>query len=149
MRKSLRFSEADISKHLKAQGETAIKTLLAEPKKIRGKGMNGTETLFSELLESSRLSGEISRWEFEPISLKVGPNTRYNPDFLAVLPDGHWQLFEIKGFLRDDAAVKFKAAAGKYPELSFMMLRKSKGIWEIIYNLPAKSRTSSLDPRRE
>lgn len=127
-----------------AAGASTLKELLASPKKIREKQMNKTEETFAALLEKAQADGEILRWEFEPVSLRVGPNTRYNPDFLIVLkPDRHWQLVEIKGHLRDDAAVKFKDCAEKYPEFSFLMIKKKKGKpreWEVIYNLPSKLR---------
>jgi hypothetical protein len=99
--------------------------------------MNKTETEFSHILEQAKRSGQILKWHFEEITLKIAPNTRYIPDFIAVLPDGHWQVFEIKGHLEDDAAVKFKAAAEKFPEVNFHMIRKRKKQWETIYNIPS------------
>jgi hypothetical protein len=148
---------ARIQKAVVAQGGTmpksALDSLLNEPRKIREKDMNATERAFSELAENARVEGTILRWEFEPVSLKIGPNTRYNPDFLLVLPDRHWQFVEIKGHLRDDAAAKFKTCADKYPECSFLMIKKKKGCpgeWEVIYNLPSPYRKEKapkiLDP---
>lgn len=101
--------------------------------------MNQTEKSFSELLERARQEGVIVKWHFEEITLKIAPNTRYIPDFVAVMPEGRWEIFEIKGHLEDDAAVKFKAAAEKFPELGFHMLKKKRGNWETIYHLPSRS----------
>lgn len=139
--RGLRFTAKELEKTGKTPAkESGLKPLLAQGRKISEAEMNQTETAFSEVLEEAKKAGEIQKWHFEAVTLKVAPNTRYKPDFLAVLPDGHWQFFEIKGHLRDDAAVKFKTAAEKYPELSFMMIRRKQGRWETIYNLPSKNR---------
>jgi hypothetical protein len=124
-------------------------SLISRGTRIRQKGMNKTETLFSKLLEGAQAKGEIIRWHFESITLKIAPNTRYIPDFVAVLPNGHWQVFEIKGHLEDDAAVKFKAAAEKFPEISFHMLSRKKGEWKTIYNIPSPYNTKGYPPTIE
>lgn len=142
MGKGLRFTAKELG-HAPGEKtkETGVLTpLLSQKRKISEAAMNQTEEAFSLLLEKAKAAGEIRNWHFEPVTLKVAPNTRYRPDFLAVLPNGHWQFFEIKGYLRDDAAVKFKTAAERYPELSFMMIRREKKEWKTIYNLPSKSR---------
>jgi hypothetical protein len=118
--------------------EATLREILGRKRRIREKKMNKTEQLFSKLLEKAQKEGEILRWHFEEVSLKIAPNTRYIPDFVAVLPNGRWQVFEIKGHLEDDAAVKFKSAAAKYPEISFHMIRRSKGQWMTVYNLPSE-----------
>lgn len=112
--------------------------ILSRSRRIKEKGMNKTEKEFSKILDSALASGEIARWQFEEVTLKIAPSTRYIPDFVAVMPTGTWQVFEIKGHLEDDAAVKFKAAAEKYPEISFHMLKKQNGQWVTVYNLPSR-----------
>jgi hypothetical protein len=130
--KGLRFTQREIPSQA-----SPLKGLLNGKRKIREKAMNKTETLFSLLLEDARQRGEINRWEFEAVKLKTGPATQYIPDFLVVLPTGRWHIVEIKGHLEDDAAVKFKDAAGKFKELSFTMLRRKAGAWQTIYHIPA------------
>lgn len=122
----------------KLKEPSCLGEILSRKRRIREKGMNKTEREFSEILDHAVENGEILRWQFEEISLKIAPSTRYIPDFIAVMPNGNWQVFEIKGHLEDDAAVKFKAAAEKYPEISFHMLKKQKGKWETVYNLPSR-----------
>lgn len=116
-----------------------IKELLHQNRKIKEKRMNKTEEAFARLLNNAVKTGEILRWHFEHLTFKLAPNTRYTPDFLAVLPSNKWHIFEIKGHLEDDAAVKFKTVCDKFPEISFQMIRKKKEGWETIYNLPANS----------
>lgn len=117
---------------------SALGEILSRKRRIKEKGMNKTEREFSKILDKAARKGEIVRWQFEEVSLKIAPSTRYIPDFIAVLPTGAWQVFEIKGHLEDDAAVKFKAAAEKYPEMSFHMLKRQRGQWITVYNLPSR-----------
>ena len=111
--------------------------LFKQTRRIREKKMNKTEREFSKTLEKAKKEGQIERWHFEHVTLKLAPNTRYTPDFVAVLPNGRWHIFEIKGHLEDDAAVKFKTACEKFPEISFQMIRRKKGAWETLFNLPS------------
>jgi hypothetical protein len=115
-----------------------FKDIQNRKRRVKEKGMNKTELEFSKILDKAQEDGDILRWQFEEVSLKIAPSTRYIPDFIAVLPSGYWQVFEIKGHLEDDAAVKFKAAAEKYPEISFHMLKKQRGQWITVYNLPSR-----------
>lgn len=109
-------------------------------RKAKEKKMNGIETRFSRILEAAKKRGEIQRWGFEEVAFRLAPSTVYNPDFLAVLPQGQWLFIETKGYLRDDAAVKFKIAAGRYPEHSWVMLKEDKKTKEFIpiYSFPNK-----------
>jgi len=40
------------------------------------------------------------------------------------------ELHETKGFMRDDAAVKLKVAADKFPEFLFVLVKKIKKQWD-------------------
>lgn len=102
--------------------------------------MNGIETRFSKFLDQIQRQGEIVRWGYEEVTFKLAPATSYTPDFLIILPNRHWVLVETKGFLRDDAAIKFKIAAEKYPEHSWLMLKEEKRTKQFfpIYSFPNK-----------
>jgi hypothetical protein len=126
----------------KSANPSAFQDLIKAPKRIKLKGMNKLESDFSKILEAAQEKKEILRWHYESITLKLAPNTRYTPDFVAILPNGHHQIFEIKGHLEDDAAVKFKTAAEKFPEMSFLMLTRKQRKWKIIYNVPSKFNTA-------
>jgi hypothetical protein len=108
---------------------------------------NKWETAYArEELEPGRLAGEIVWYGFEAIKLRLADCTFYTPDF-AVL---RWppqvgstprlEFVEIKGFIRDDAILKFKVAAAQFP-FRFTMIRKRKvkdgGRWEVIRDLNA------------
>lgn len=77
--------------------------------------MNGTERKYADLLEQKQLAGEILRWDFEPVKLRLADLTWYCPDFRVILLDGTEEFHEVKGFWRDDARIKIKVAAELHP----------------------------------
>jgi len=91
--------------------------------------MNKTEARYAELLELRKLAGEILDYKFEPFRLILAGNTSYCPDFLVVFKD-HFEIHEVKGFLRDDANVKFKVAARTFPWFKFIMIFWKKKQWD-------------------
>lgn len=94
--------------------------------------MNKTEAAWALRLEADRRDGEVLAYHFEAVTLKIGDDCRYTPDFFVVLADGSIRFDEIKGFMRDDAQVKVKAAARMFPWFAFRVVRKAKGgAWEI------------------
>ena len=68
-------------------------------------------------------AGEIRRWEYEPISLKLADGKRYRPDFLVVLPlsmEAKAELHEVKGKWtknRRDGMTHLKWAAQRYGDV--------------------------------
>lgn len=77
--------------------------------------MNKTEAAYGQHLEALRQAGEIDWYAFEPIKLRLADNTFYTPDFGVMAKDGVLELHEVKGFWEDDARVKIKVAADKFP----------------------------------
>lgn len=78
--------------------------------------MNKTEAEYAALLEiRKRSGGDIEWYAFEAITLKLADDTRYTPDFLVMRHDGTLECHETKGFWRDDALIKIKVAAEKFP----------------------------------
>lgn len=77
--------------------------------------MNGTERKYADYLEQCRKRGDILRWDFEPVKLRLADSTFYTPDFRVILHDGTEEYHEVKGFWRDDARVKIKVAAEMHP----------------------------------
>lgn len=94
------------------------------------KGMNKTEAAYAKVLEAMREAGEVWRWRFEAIKLRLADRTTYTPDFLVTLPSGEMEFHEVKGFWRDDARVKVKVAAEMYPEFHFLSVQKCAGGWK-------------------
>ena len=78
--------------------------------------MNSTEKAYAYLLDLQKANGTIQKYYFESMKLSIGKNCGYTPDFMVVNSSGELEFHEVKGgFWRDDARVKIKACADKYP----------------------------------
>ncbi len=107
----------------------------------RREGMNSLEARYAdEVLSAEIASGEICVWSFESVRLKLAPKTFYTPDFMVICSDGTVSFREVKGFLREDAAVKFKWARELYPSFEFKMLERKRGIWRELLPPPRPKR---------
>jgi hypothetical protein len=84
--------------------------------------MNGHEQKYADILERLKLAGEIQDYKFGSVKFKLADMTTYTPDFF-VTTNECFECHEVKGFLRDDAAVKFKVAAAAYPWFRWVMIR--------------------------
>ena len=98
---------------------------------LQRKDMNKTEERFSFALDQGVKSGKYLQWFFEDITLRLGDNCRYTPDFAVLLSDMTFRFYEVKGFWRDDARVKIKVAASKYPFFEFRAVVWKKNTWEV------------------
>ena len=141
----MNWSEADLEAYygkLRSSSPNNVAPVQEGASNLRGgvpkDRMNKWEREYAQQLEARRVVGEIVWWGFESIKLRLADNTFYTPDFAVVVADTvaptPIQFIEIKGFLRDDANVKFKVARETYPWATFMMLRRRKqkegGGWE-------------------
>lgn len=86
-----------------------------------------TEARYADLLTRRQACGEITRWLYEPLSLRLGHASHYCPDFLVERPDTTLlELVEIKGAWRRSRAMdKPKAAATRFPMFVFTL-----AVWE-------------------
>lgn len=97
----------------------------------KGEGMNSLEARYAdEVLEAETASGTAFRWFYESFRLRLAPKTFYTPDFMVLMSDGTISFREVKGFLREDAAVKFKWARELYPFFEFRMVARHAGSWK-------------------
>ena len=97
--------------------------------------MNSIEEEFSWILEQQKRAGEIVDYAFEAMTFRLADRTTYTPDFVIVHHD-HFELVDVKArgvakigiskktgkpykkqwtSKRDDAAVKMKVAAERFP----------------------------------
>ncbi len=88
------------------------------------------ERYFAWKLEAEKQSGAILWWAYEPVRLLVveseGKRCWYTPDFLVIYPRGNVIFYEVKGFLREAARLRFLAARERYPFWAFRMVRRGK-----------------------
>jgi len=96
-------------------------------------GLNKTEQAFFDYLKSAFPHRFVNA---QALTLKIGNGCRYTPDFsVASFHDGEpgdVQCYEVKGHMRDDAAVKIKVAASAFPWITFFLVSRAKqgGGWE-------------------
>ena len=98
--------------------------------RMKGGTMNKTEQLYSDHLEFRKRAGEVLWYEFEPMNLRLAEKCFYQVDFLVMLTSGQLECHEVKGYWQDDARVKIKTAAAKFP-FRFIAVRLVKGYWEV------------------
>ncbi len=65
------------------------------------------------------------------VTLKLGDDCRFTPDFSFVDPGGRMTFVDVKGFQRDDALVKIKAAARQFAWALFQIVSRDGNGWEI------------------
>lgn len=108
-------------KPIKADGSSPLDGLAMKGKKVRQKGEseNKTEKAFRLFLEGRSNYKNVIR---EGIGIRLGNGVVYWPDYTCVDQLGRTLIWEVKGFMRDDAAVKIKVAAGLHPEWTFVLV---------------------------
>jgi hypothetical protein len=88
--------------------------------------MNRLEADYAAHLDARQDVGEILRWRFEPVKLRLADKTYYSPDFLVIRDDLSVELHEVKGFMREDAAIKLKVAAEQFAFFRFMLATRKR-----------------------
>lgn len=126
------ISEAEF-RQLQTNLQTAAGAAVAKPAAVRPLYRSKAEATYASRLDARQRVGEIRRWRYEAVTLKLGPDCRYTPDFLIV--PWEWpllplELHEVKGkHAWDDALVKLRAAAGAFPEFRFFLMRLLGTTW--------------------
>ncbi len=87
-----------------------------------GDTLNGLERAFLAHLAVHKL-GEVLT---QAITLKIANGCRYTPDFIEVRHGFGLRAYEVKGFMREDAAVKIKVAAALFSWIEFFLVTRSK-----------------------
>lgn len=77
--------------------------------------MNKSEMAYAEYLGGLMAIGDVIWFQFEGVKLRLADNTFYTPDFAVMAGDGVLEMHEVKGFWHDDARVKIKVAAERFP----------------------------------
>ena len=88
-------------------------------------GMNKLERAFWQRAREA-YGDDVYR---EPFKLQLAGRTWYTVDFLISCDGCRYDCYEVKGFMRDDAAVKLKVAAKLYPCLNFNLVTREKRAW--------------------
>lgn len=112
----------------------AVKPMIRQDRR----GLNKWEEAFREHLASAY--GSSATIHREGLGIRIGNGCIYWPDFVVSGYGYSIRCYEVKGYMRDDAAVKLKVAASKFPTFSFFLVtkqsKKAGGGWDIQEVLP-------------
>jgi hypothetical protein len=96
--------------------------------------MNKTEAAYERDLRDAQTLGDIQWYLFEGVKLRLADNCFYTPDFVVMASDDVLECHEVKGFWSDDARVKIKVAAQRFPfrfKAVKARAKKHGGGWEV------------------
>lgn len=112
-------------------------TGLAEPVQRGGRratskddmGRNKTEAAFDRHLADQIPAGRINAYAFEPFNLRLGGRCHLRIDFgVWLAPNDQLIVIDVKGWMEEDASVKLRTAANKYPKIPvYVVYRGAKG----------------------
>lgn len=113
-----------------AKPQTALQKTQALGRLASGE-MNKTEAAYARQLEALKFTGEVLDFWFEEMKFKIGTSACwYTPDFVVQLKSGAMEIHEVKGHFNDDALVKTKAVALRYP-YRVISVKLIGGRWEV------------------
>jgi hypothetical protein len=88
---------------------------------------SGLEREFwTQWLVPRQQSGHFQWVAYHPIRVVLGSQANYTPDFLAVTAVGGLEAYETKGFMRQHAAIRIRAAARRLPFVEFLVVTKRR-----------------------
>lgn len=90
---------------------------------------SGDERRYAERLDLLVKAGEIREWRHHAVKFNIGDGAWYTPDFEVIANDGTIEYHEVKGFRREAAIVRFKAARQQNPHFTFKMIQRRKSEW--------------------
>lgn len=98
---------------------------------------NKTEAAYEAYLGMLQRAGDIQRFWFQSIKLRLADNTFLTPDFNVLAADGVLEMHDTKGspaLITDKAHVKMKVAAEIHPFRFFYVFprgRLGSGAWDL------------------
>lgn len=104
---------------------------IAAPAKKRRTVLNSLERDYLDRLLTLVAIHDYARvLEHESIALRIANGAQFRPDFPVVALDNVLEFHEVKGFWREAARVRIKAAASIYPCFRFFGVRRIDGAWQ-------------------
>lgn len=116
-----KFNRAD-----HAGGTGAQRVARGRVRTKREEGMNSLEEAYErEVLIPALQSGDIVWYRYESVKLRLADNTFLTVDFFVMTKDGELEAHETKGFMEEDANVKWKVTRSMFP-FRFKLIRNKK-----------------------
>lgn len=146
----MRLSESDYAALMASKNQKRQPPLTLPATKMKGvksvirqssRQPNKTEIRFEqEYLKLWIAQEQIETYDYEVVTLKIANGCRYTPDWFVEAYEDRFKLgrnklqfYEIKArdMIWDDAIVKIKVAASKFPQFEFYLCAYSKTGWTI------------------
>lgn len=86
------------------------------------------EVMYAAFLDKLLRKGMFKVWVYEPERFILGKDTSYLPDFRIITNDDKIIFVEMKGYLREEARVKFRTCYNLNRHLGFMMVKYQRKI---------------------
>lgn len=118
-----RMSAADYNEHMKASSAAGGRVARG---RVKPQGMNKLEQEYAAHLQARLIAGEVQWYSYEALKLRLADNTFLTVDFFVMLANDELEAHETKGFMEDDAAVKLKVAASKFPFRFYLVRKRAK-----------------------
>jgi hypothetical protein len=90
---------------------------------------NKWEREYAGRLDQRKYLKEIRDYQYENVGFRLADKCFFYPDFFIAMST-HFEVHDVKGFMRDDALVKLKIAKDMYPWFRWVIVKKVKGEWE-------------------
>jgi hypothetical protein len=87
------------------------------------------EADYAKYLHALTVTGRIRGWSYESERLPIGVGASYTPDFYVTPLRGRMEFHEVKGYRREAAMVRIRAAAKQYTQYRFVLVTKRDGQW--------------------
>ncbi|MGE0797282.1 MAG: hypothetical protein AB7G13_28720 [Lautropia sp.] len=117
-----RWTPEQYAELLKRRNAAAQPLAPAAPVLLRPRYRSQLEAEYAATLELRKRAGEIVDYGYERISLLLPGAISYRPDFDAVLPDGHIEIHECKGWQREVARDRLRSAIATYPAFRWFIV---------------------------
>lgn len=138
----MNWTEDQVTAHRRATGDPV--SLPPAKGRVPKPEMNKVETSYAEHLRLQYCAGDVLWYGFEVITIKLGPDCRYTPDFLVMYADGHLEAHDTKGakkiklgrksgtyepYVEEDALVKCRVTAARFPIPLYLVWQEPGGAW--------------------
>jgi hypothetical protein len=110
------------------------------------KGQNRTEARFDAFLGELERELAIGWYAFEPMKFRLAGRTWYTPDFMVRLINCRLVAVDVKGFMRDDAAVKLKVFAATYPFIPLYVVKEVRRVFQARLVTPSGGISRAITP---
>lgn len=114
-------------------GGKAVKIEPTAPRKpherVDDRYRSKTERDYAARLDTIRGAGEIVRYGYECMKVRISASHWYTPDFFVVFPDGHVEIHEVKGYLRRHESIAYSVVAEVISPIPLVLVQRAGRGW--------------------